>query len=294
MLLTGDNAAAAHAVATDVGIAADDVAALPWPHLASSTRSSPARRWRSARSLSCRTACACASSTQLVAERTQVFGPAAVWLGPPVDPRIMVAVKISVGGATDHGGHVSLHWKAARSCQPILLKEVHVNRGAAALLLGAAMVPTACGTVTQPPPAAETGIVGRAGSDTAPAAKSACTDTPTDGVSTVMVDWIDFLQLNGTQYVADRPGSPQSVSSQELGGVIGRVTCMLSALKFTQQPGPAVDGDAAFLPIGTEVFSIKGVASSCRVAVKHQGVNRAYVAVTGPTGSTSPTACDQR
>ena len=167
-----------------------------------------------------------------------------------------------------------------------------MNGRAAAVLLGAAMVLTACGTATQPPPAGDTGIVGRVDSDTVPA-KSACTDTPTDGVSSVMVDWVDFLQLDGIQYVAGRPGSPpQSVSASELGGVVGRVTCMLSALKFTQQPGPAVDGDAAFLPVGTEVYSIKGVGSSCRVAAKRQGVNRVYVAVTGSAGSTTPTSCE--
>ena len=166
-----------------------------------------------------------------------------------------------------------------------------MNRGVAAMLLGAALVLTACGTATEPPPAGDTGIVGRAGSDTTPAVTSACTDTPTDGVSTVMVDWVDFVQLDGVQYVAGRPGSPQSVSPQELGGVVGRVSCMLSALKFTTQPGPAVDGDAAFLPVGTEVYSIKGVAPSCRVAAKRQGVNRVYVAVTGPAGMSSRTSC---
>jgi hypothetical protein len=43
-------------------------------------------------------------------------------------------------------------------------------------------------------------------------------------------------------------------------------------------PGPNVDGDAAFLTIGTEMRSIHGFEPSCRVAASIEGVNRVYVA----------------
>lgn len=192
------------------------------------------------------------------------------------------------------GVGVSKEWTGPRSPGAVAFEEVHMYRGAAVVLLSAAMVLTACGTATRPP-VAGTGVVDGGGSDPTSASQSACRDTSTDGVSTVMVDWVDFLQLHGVQYVAaDRQGSPQSVSPQELGAVVGRITCMLSALKFTKQPGPAVDGDAAFLPVGTEVHAIRGMPPSCRVTAKHQGVNRVYVAMTDPGDSTSAASCIER
>jgi hypothetical protein len=81
-----------------------------------------------------------------------------------------------------------------------------------------------------------------------------------------MVDWVDFVQLSGTQYIAGLDGQVPPVASAQLGAVVGRVRCQLSALKFSETPGPNVDGDAAFLPIGTEVHAIDGVEPSCRVA----------------------------
>jgi hypothetical protein len=75
-------------------------------------------------------------------------------------------------------------------------------------------------------------------------------------------------------------------------GSDGCVACKLSALKFTREPDPAVDGDAAFLEIGTKVYSIKGFAPRCRVAVKDKGLNRVYVAVSGAGGT--PSTCGQQ
>src|SRR5262245_37633143 len=146
-----------------------------------------------------------------------------------------------------------------------------------------------CGTAGQPGPA-ETGVVDRVPTSTTAASRSACADTPRQGVSSVMVDWVDFVQLDGIQYVAG-PGQAETVPSGDLDGVLGRVTCKLDGLKFTKPPGPAVDGDAAFLDIGTGVYAIKGFARSCRVAVKHQGVNRVYVATPGAGGRTAQAAC---
>jgi hypothetical protein len=52
------------------------------------------------------------------------------------------------------------------------------------------------------------------------------------------------------------------VASAQLGAVVGRVRCQLSTLNFSEMPGPNVDGDAAFLPIGTEVHAIDGFEPS--------------------------------
>ena len=45
-----------------------------------------------------------------------------------------------------------------------------------------------------------------------------------------MVDWVDFVQLGGTQYTASRDPQVPPLASTQLGGVVGRVRCQLSAL----------------------------------------------------------------
>lgn len=107
---------------------------------------------------------------------------------------------------------------------------------------------------------------------------SACHNTRPQGNSVVMVDWVDFVQLGGTQFNAGLDGPATTIASAQLGAVVGRVRCQLSALKFSEQPGPNVDGDAAFLAIGTEVHAIHGFEPSCRVAARIEGTNRVYLA----------------
>ncbi len=107
---------------------------------------------------------------------------------------------------------------------------------------------------------------------------SACISTPTTGDSTVEVDWVDFVQLDGTQYVAGVDGKVPAIASDQLGSVVGHVECELSVLKFQAEPGPAVDGDAAFIKVGTEVHAVRGYRTSCRLAARIAGVNRVYLA----------------
>lgn len=118
---------------------------------------------------------------------------------------------------------------------------------------------------------------GSATSSPSSASASECNKTSRKGNSVVMVDWVDFVQLNGTQFIADN-GSVPPIDSAHLGTVVGRVQCQLSALEFRKQPGPTVDGDAAFLTIGTEVHSILGFEPACRVAARVESSNRVYLA----------------
>jgi hypothetical protein len=93
-----------------------------------------------------------------------------------------------------------------------------------------------------------------------------------------MIDWIDFVQLHGVQFIAGMDADMPPAAADELGQVVGRVTCELSVLTFNQTPGPAVDDDAAYLPVGTEVYAVKGFPATCRVAAHIHGVYRVYVA----------------
>ncbi len=106
-----------------------------------------------------------------------------------------------------------------------------------------------------------------------------------------MVDWADFVQLGGTQYVAGVDGKVPAITSNQLGSVVGRVECELSVLKFHAEPGPAVDGDAAFIKVGTEVHAVRGYGTSCRVAARVAGVNHVYLAHADLNGVSRAVPC---
>ena len=119
---------------------------------------------------------------------------------------------------------------------------------------------------------------GSLGAGAQPATGSACLTTPTTGDSTVMVEWVDFVQLHGIRYVADPVGKGPEVGSDRVGRVVGRVTCELSSLEFHSPPGPSVDGDAAFLHVGTPVHALRGYPTACRVVARVAGESLVYVA----------------
>lgn len=159
-----------------------------------------------------------------------------------------------------------------------------------AALVSVAVLLTACGNGSRPVVTGvttNTAVTSSRGSPTA----SACTDTPTGGISTVMIDWIDFVRLEGIEYVADLQGRVPAVPARRLGPLVGRVECQLSGLRFSQPPGPAVDGDAAFLPVGTEVHAIAGIEPRCRVAAKVDGSVRVYLAHGEVNGVSRPVPC---
>ena len=157
--------------------------------------------------------------------------------------------------------------------------------------LGVAMLrPVGCGSVSDRAPAGSEPTNSISSRPDA-ARGSACLSTPTTGDSTVMVDWVDFVQLDGTQYVAGVDGKVSAIASNQLGPVVGRVECELSVLKFLAEPGPAVDGDAAFLKVGTEVHAVRGYATSCRVAAQIAGVNRVYLAQSELAGVSRAVPC---
>jgi hypothetical protein len=145
------------------------------------------------------------------------------------------------------------------------------------LLLTAACTSASPLAVVDHAPSSASSSPSTASSSPSSAPASECDKTSRKRNSVAMVDWVDFVQLHGTQFVADDgPGPP--VASAQMGAVVGRVQCQLSALKFSEQPGPIVDGDAAFLPIGTQVHSVLGFEPSCRIAARFRGTNRVYLA----------------
>ncbi|MCW2599251.1 MAG: hypothetical protein JWM02_1080 [Frankiales bacterium] len=122
---------------------------------------------------------------------------------------------------------------------------------------------------------------------------AACSSTPPQGNSSVQVDWVDFVQLEGHQYLAGLDGTVHPVPRSSLGTVVGRVRCELSTVEYSQAPGPAADGDAAFLSVGTEVYSVRGFDPACRVAALRDGAYRVFLAHRDVAGRSRAVPCAQ-
>ncbi|MGO4597243.1 hypothetical protein [Terrabacter sp. 2RAF25] len=125
----------------------------------------------------------------------------------------------------------------------------------------------------------------------APQPVSACRSTPTTGDTSAIIDWVDFVQLGGVQYYAGFDGQLPPVPTEQLGATVGLVECRLSDLHFDGLPGLPVDGDAAFIPIGTPVRAIRGFDPACRVTARVDGVNRVYLAHEDVKGVTRAVPC---
>jgi hypothetical protein len=94
--------------------------------------------------------------------------------------------------------------------------------------------------------------------------------------STVQIDWVDFIQIGSTQYVAG-PGAPTTLQESELGPVVGHVKFKVAGNVCDPNYHPK-DGDAAFLEPGAPIYEVVGRPSSQAVAAKRNGQIRIYEA----------------
>jgi len=104
--------------------------------------------------------------------------------------------------------------------------------------------------------------------------------------ATTMIDYIDFVQVNGHQYA--RFG-PARVTHVQVGERIGVVRCRLEGSAAGANYSP-VDGDAAFLAPGTEVFALRDRPVTEAVAVRLGGGYAIYrgVSAAGPGRAHEP------
>jgi hypothetical protein len=119
----------------------------------------------------------------------------------------------------------------------------------AAICLGLAFTQAACG-------------------QTAPAAATC----PSGNHATI--DRANFMQLDGIQFIgqsADAEALGRQLTEADLGSVHAHIRCMLSDLSFQSPYTTPRNGDAAFIPPGTAVYTVKGYAPYFRLAVHNQG-----------------------
>lgn len=96
------------------------------------------------------------------------------------------------------------------------------------------------------------------------------------GCSTVQIDWVDFIQVGSTQYVAG-PGAPTTLQESDLGPVVGHVKSKLAGSVCDPSYRPK-DGDAAFLEPGTPIYQVNGRPLSQIVAARRDGQILSYTA----------------
>jgi hypothetical protein len=106
-----------------------------------------------------------------------------------------------------------------------------------------------------------------------------CPKLSARGRSVTHLDYVDFVQANGRNYVADLYRVPP-ITGAEIGDRVLLVRCSFSKLnQATGQVTPEPrDGDAAFLTPGTAVYAIRGWSPACRLAASHDGRLHVYLA----------------
>jgi hypothetical protein len=88
-------------------------------------------------------------------------------------------------------------------------------------------------------------------------------------------EYVDFLRFDGRTYF----GRSASISASQLGPVVARVRCSLTAADDpSRTPPQIIDGTASFLRAGTPVYAVRGYSPTCRLAAYLNGQLQAYLA----------------
>ena len=87
---------------------------------------------------------------------------------------------------------------------------------------------------------------------------------------TAQIDWINFIEVGSTQYVAGLGSSPDVLQQSDLGPVYSQVKFKVNG--NVCDPNYRVkDGDAAFLDPGTPIYQISGRPASQQLAAQFNG-----------------------
>lgn len=98
---------------------------------------------------------------------------------------------------------------------------------------------------------------------------ASCQVLGSEASCTKQIDWVDFIQVGSTQYVAG-PGLTTILQEADLGPVHAQVKFKVSG-NVCDESYKLKDGDAAFLEPGTNVYEVKGSPPSERLAAWRNG-----------------------
>ena len=107
---------------------------------------------------------------------------------------------------------------------------------------------------------------------------AACQVPGTTATCNAQIDWVNFIQLGSTQYVAG-PQSPTVLQGRDLGPVYAHVKFKVSG-NVCDPSYRLKDGDAAFLDAGTLIYQVNGQPPGEQLAARFNGQIVVYVART--------------
>ena len=107
---------------------------------------------------------------------------------------------------------------------------------------------------------------------------AACQGPGSGGTCTTQIDWVNFVQVGTTQYVAGL-GSPDTLRDADLGPVYAHVRFRVSG-NICDPNYRLKDGDAAFLDPGTPIYQVSGYPPNERLAARFNGRILLYRAIT--------------
>ncbi|WP_210436969.1 hypothetical protein [Paenibacillus xylanexedens] len=93
------------------------------------------------------------------------------------------------------------------------------------------------------------------------------------------LEWIDFLMIYNVTYFQNNEGTKE-VPAEQIGDRVGEVSYMLNEHACADHV--TENGDAAYLPIGTVIYELKGYKSHYRVVAN----NKVYEAKENPNAKT--------
>ena len=103
---------------------------------------------------------------------------------------------------------------------------------------------------------------------------AACQVPGTTAACNAQIDWVNFIEVGSTQYVAG-PESPSVPLASDLGPVYAHVKFKVSG--HVCDPNYRLkDGDAAFLDPGTPVYQVSGHSPSEQLAARFNGTILVY------------------
>src|SRR5262249_52770838 len=104
----------------------------------------------------------------------------------------------------------------------------------------------------------------------------------------IAVDYVDFLQLGRTMYVA----SPEPIKAAQRGRVRGNARASLAAEQHHRRRGPPpVSGTASSPAAGSAAYQVRGYPPSCRLAAYLHGQLQVYLAQTTVHHHIAPMPC---
>ena len=84
------------------------------------------------------------------------------------------------------------------------------------------------------------------------------------------IDWVNFIQVGTTQYVAGLTQAPTVVQESDLGPVYAHVKFKVSG-NVCDTNYRLKDGDAAFLDAGTPIYEVNGQPPGEQLAARFSG-----------------------